>query len=375
METKNKKELGQFYTKNAEYILKNMIIDMPQDTCRNVFVDPFAGEKDLIKWISKSCRRKGMPVEAYDIDPKSDNVDQRDSLLNPPDISGKYIITNPPYRAKNKSKEKNVFEFYKTDDMYKASIKMIMGWDIEGQCYDDTKACKGGIVIVPVNFFSDRGYQLREDFMTRYKIISLNIFEETVFKDTTYTVCAFNFCRRINGELQRFRIRIYPDYLTNKEAKSRGYHMRPTLSKSNRFTIGYAFHNKIQNKSTKIKAGRLVRGKKLKDGWKTSRLYLRAIDTGSNDGRIKLSLRDNRFFGKISERTHATIIFSRKMLKEEEEIILGKFNEILEEYRNKYHSLFLTNFRNSTVNYARKRIDFKMAFDLISHIIKTELEK
>jgi len=370
-----KQNLGQFYTKNSEYILKNMITDMPETTCGRIFVDPFAGEKDLLKWISKSCRRKGMPIEAYDIDPKSEDVERRDSLLNPPDLKNKYVITNPPYRAKNKSKDKEIFECYKADDLYKASIKMIIGWDIEEQNYNDDKACDGGILIVPLNFFSDRSYQLREDFMTRYKVISLNIFEETVFKDTTYTVCAFNFCKMNKGSLQRFRVRIYPDYLVNKEVQNRGYHLRPTLSINNKFTIGYSLHQMIQNKSNKIKVARLVKDREIEPGWKISKLFLRAIDTGSNEGRIKLSFREDALYGKVSERTHATIILSEELTETEEKTIIEKFNEILEEYRLKYHSLFLTNFRNSTASYARKRIEFKMAFNLISHIIKIELKK
>ena len=56
--------------------------------------------------------------------------------------------------------------------------------------------------------------------------------------------------------------------------------------------------------------------------------------------------------------------------KKEQLIIINEFNRIIEHYRGKYNSLFLTNFRNSTKLYSRKRISFNVAYKLISYIIK-----
>jgi hypothetical protein len=47
----------------------------------------------------------------------------------------------------------------------------------------------------------------------------------------------------------------------------------------------------------------------------------------------------------------------------------------LNENREKYNSLFLTNFRNSTKAYSRKRISFDVAYKLISWIIEKELTR
>ncbi len=370
----SKKEYGQFFTKNKDYILRDMLDGMPSEVCETIFVDPFAGEGDLLEWISSICRKKNMLLEAYDIDPKLENVVLRDSLLNPINLKGKYVITNPPYLAKNKTKNKEIFEKYETDDLYKASIRMIMGYDFKDHGYDDNRGCSGGILIVPVNFFSDRDWKLRECFLRRYKILSLNIFEEKVFDDTTYTVCSFNFRKIKKNEEQKFKIRIYPGYLKDKEAQRRGYSLMPTLTEFYKYTVGYEFFRLIKDRSLCLRVGRLAEDTKL-DNWVVSRLYLRAIDTGAMDGRIGLSMRKEPFVGKISERTHATILLSEKFLIREQKAIVEKFNEILEDYRVKFHSLFLTNFRNSTSNYARKRIDFRMAFDLISHIAKKHLNK
>ena len=49
-----------------------------------------------------------------------------------------------------------------------------------------------------------------------------------------------------------------------------------------------------------------------------------------------------------------------------------KFNEKIESYRTKYNSLFLTNYRESSKNYSRKRISFDLAYNIISYLLRTE---
>jgi len=95
-----KKKLGQFYTTNYEYILQNMII--PDYVLDKIIIEPFAGNGDLIKFIDDSKYK----IECYDIDPKKDFIIKKDTLLEPPDYNDKYVITNPPYLARNKSTDK-----------------------------------------------------------------------------------------------------------------------------------------------------------------------------------------------------------------------------------------------------------------------------
>lgn len=56
-----KKELGQFYTKNYDYILQN--IKIPNNITN--IIEPFAGEGDLIKYINKFS--KNFNIEMYDL--------------------------------------------------------------------------------------------------------------------------------------------------------------------------------------------------------------------------------------------------------------------------------------------------------------------
>jgi tRNA1(Val) A37 N6-methylase TrmN6 len=123
----NKKTLGQFYTTNYEYILQGMFI--PQNI--HTIVEPFTGNGDLLKFIHKNEDiHKKYNIECYDIESKKDFIIQQDTLHNPPNYKDKYIITNPPYLAKNKSKNKTLYDKYNVNDLYKCFIKNI----IENTC-------------------------------------------------------------------------------------------------------------------------------------------------------------------------------------------------------------------------------------------------
>jgi site-specific DNA-adenine methylase len=109
----SKKQLGQFYTTNYEYILSNM--EIPEDT--KTIIEPFVGNGDLLKFIKNKCE-----IEMYDIDPKYPNTIKQDTLENPPDYTNKFVLTNPPYLARNKSKKKEIYNKYKCNDLYKCFI-------------------------------------------------------------------------------------------------------------------------------------------------------------------------------------------------------------------------------------------------------------
>lgn len=331
---KKKQELGQFYTTNSEYIIGNLTDVYPSDA---VIVDPFAGNWDLLDMVD------GYQIEAYDIDPQNSYTVRQDTLNNPPTYNNRWIITNPPYLAKNKCKDKRLYNKYDTDDLYKASLKSIIG-------------CSGGIIIIPINFFSSRDDSIRKEFLSKYKVKWLRVFEQQVFEDTSYTVCAFAFIRQDNSEQD-----ISVEFLPSKKI------MSANIKYKNGFIIGETFLNKLKRTKTKIRVGRLVKGKESKDY--ISSMYLRAVDTGAKDGRISLSISNTPFYAKHSDRAFATITLSKKISKEKQELIVEEFNRTLERYRKKYHSLFLTNFRNSTEAYARKRIEFSTAYNLIKYAI------
>ena len=171
----NKRIRGQFYTTNYEYILEGF--QQPPETARCV-IEPFAGKGDLLNWIKSDIR-----IEAYDIEPKRGDIIERDTLLNPPNYQDAWVLTNPPYLARNKNEDKAVYEKYETNDLYKCFLNTLIG-------------CSGGILIIPAGFFlspRDIDVRCRDNFMKNYKITKVKYFEEQVFEDTTTTVVAFTF--------------------------------------------------------------------------------------------------------------------------------------------------------------------------------------
>lgn len=67
-----KKEFGQFYTTNYEYILENIKIP---ETVFNI-IEPFVGKGDLLKFIQD---KQKYFIETYDIEPKYNEAVKRAS--------------------------------------------------------------------------------------------------------------------------------------------------------------------------------------------------------------------------------------------------------------------------------------------------------
>lgn len=330
-----KKSLGQFYTSNSEYMLGGMCSIIPNGS---VVVDPFAGNWDLLRLFENHL------CVGFDIDPKVTGTIKQDTLNNVPDYSGKWVVTNPPYLARNKCKDKTIYNKYNVSDLYKAAIKSIVG-------------CVGGILIVPINFLCDlRGTDVRSYFLSKYVIKELRIFEEQVFDDTSYTVCAFSFIRQDN-DTQTLMPVIYPEIKKTRKLK---------ICKTEGYVIGGVFYNRLMSSSAKVCIGRLIEGTDV-EGF-ISNIKVRAVDSGSYDKRIKLEIGEH-YYGKQSDRVFATLVFSEKVSLSEQYIIVEEFNKEIEKQRSIYHSLFLTNYRNSSQKYARKRISFRLVYDLVNYLV------
>ena len=107
-----KKQLGQFYTTNYSKILNGMYI--PNDITN--IIEPFAGNGDLLSF-QNIGNIGNYSLECYDIDPKHPRIIQQDTLLNPLNLNDKFVITNPPYLARNKCTSKILFDKYRTNDV------------------------------------------------------------------------------------------------------------------------------------------------------------------------------------------------------------------------------------------------------------------
>lgn len=330
--------VGQYYTTHYKYILDGLSI--PKSSHR--VVEPFAGKGDLLPFIY-ACTTSAR-VECFDIDPKHSDVVRRNTLVDPPSYSGAYVVTNPPYLARNKSPDKSLFDVYKVNDLYKCFIRQLI-----------TDECEGGVLIVPLNFWCSirtLDVSLRRDFVRTFHIIRINVFEHPVFDDTTYTVCAFQFCLKKTPTPCTLHIIMYP-------SKNE---LQTTLTDSNNYTIGGEMYKLTGSK--KYKVGRLT--SKNVHEIVPSHIKVKCIDDNGTS-RIRAMYSDTPYIEDTS-RTYATIVITPSISIKKQKHMVNLFNSFVEQYRKKYYSLFLTNYREG----ARKRISFELVYSIIGYLLESE---
>lgn len=315
-------EKTQHFTTEYKKILKN--INFFPDKA----IDPFAGNCDLRNYSPDT------QWEFYDLVPTSAEVIQNDSLLNPIDYTDKSVITNPPYLAKNKTKEfADTFKKYDTDDLYKAAMLSLIG-------------CKNGILIIPINFFTDEATEeIRKKFLSIYKVSYVNVFDKPVFKNTTYNVCSFYFEQGETTEVEFYNVD------TDK-------HLHTELKKEYGYRLGGEFYNSFS--STKKRFSRVRTGNEKY----ITKIFLEALDTRKK--KISLSIVDEVFIGKNTDRVYATLVADKELNLETQQMIVDKFNSFLNQNREEYMNLILTNYRD----FGRKRICFDDVFKLCTKFLE-----
>jgi hypothetical protein len=337
-----KKALGQFYTTRVGYILDGF--DRPPPGTR--IVEPFAGAGDLIDWLGTEA---GYAVHAFDIDPKRPEVLQRDTLADPPCYADAWVLTNPPYLARNKSGPKDIYDQYETNDLYKCFIRSLVH-----------QGCLGGILIIPAGFFfssRDVDARVRDEFLRMFRLTRVRYFEETVFDDTATTVVAVAFQQS-------------PDRLSDQDVPWELFPGRVKktfpMEARHKWIVGGAIHDLPGPAGVSVR--RHVEGQELRPGETQTFMTLNALDSGRQKGRIALEYRKDYVYpAKECSRTWATLRITGRVLSEREQIeVCRRFNEFLEARRSDTWSLFLPQFRESK-EYARKRIPFELAYKMVLH--------
>lgn len=367
-----KKQLGQFFTKDSSYILKGLEKYIKEKKA----TDPFAGAGDLINWARNNGARSfiGFDIDNRYIDERS--VFKNDSLSKPKKYE--FIITNPPYLNVNKASKEikdNYFKDSNFEDLYHLSLNSIMD------------SCEG-IVIVPINFLSaQNSKKIREVFFSKFKIVEMNYFKQQVFPDTTYNVVAFYYKKKKNQLEDEFSIEthIYPE----------GKVINIKLCKKHDWAIGGEILKKIKNQKNLLGVKRLTEkdleeqkgNMKIEAAYnhvKTRRKFeisreaydliqsniilLKAIDSGSEDGKIALeNIRDYEvdcLVSKESSRHMIYLTFEKGLSIEEQKKIIELFNKEINRLRENHLSLFLTNYRDKD----RKRIGFDFVYKFINYL-------
>lgn len=372
LEYKNKKrELGQFFTTNVNYILSGF----EKFVYNKNVSDPFCGNKDLLKW---ALNNNAKSIKGYDID--NNYIDNKisflnDSIKNP--LSYDFVLTNPPYLYKSKTNS-DIFKNTENTDLYQLSLEKIMN-------------SNEGIVIVPINFLSaENAKYIRIKFFEKFEIKYCKYFTQQVFSDTTYNVIVFYYSKKLISNIrQNFVLNIQPLNINRKI----------TIYKKYNWQIGGEFLNIVNSQKNILEIKRLLITdindgnneinvavnhlkdiKKIKVDLKSLHLIksniilLKAIDTGSNNG--KICLEDIRTYNLdcllslLTSRNQIFLIFKNQIEIKEQEQIIKLFNDELNKKREEYFSLFMTNFRDNN----RKRISFDFAYKFINYIYFTKIK-
>lgn len=111
-------------------------------------------------------------------------------------------------------------------------------------------------------------------------------------------------------------------------------------------------------------------------------LYIRTVDSGSMNGRVGLGVINEDFkvqgiyVSGNTYRTHPIHIFLEPEISLEDQVLLRKyFNHLLEHFRKKLDSEFLTTYKYSKANYTRKYLGLTQTRKLIETFPILEMEE
>ncbi|MBY8980532.1 MAG: SAM-dependent DNA methyltransferase [Candidatus Lokiarchaeota archaeon] len=381
------------YAGEGNLILPILKEIQPED--RETFFKEHIFLADVHEEMVKKCMSN---AESYGISNEiaSANIKLRDNLESFPQILKRkkhpiFHITNPPYLylgyIKKHKETQNYLDYFKNDnegyqDLYQ--IAMI----------NDLRNKIGNLIyVIPSNFLfgASVSNKVRRDFLKYYRITKMIIFETSVFEFTGTNICISFFNRKthLNDEIQSFKAIKFKNKNT---FLNREYHLTPKYkyragSEFDEFLEEFTAHNSLkisyylQNDEVLKNSGPieisvidankyennhyrkliLKVNKNLQEKLHRNILYVRTVDTGSVDGRAGLGIIKEHFgvngiyVSGNTYRTHPIQIFLNPELSFNDQLLLRNyFNIILEHFREKLDSEFLTTYKYSNANYTRK---------------------
>ena len=260
------------------------------------------------------------------------------------------------------------------------------------------------IYVIPTNFLygASVSNKFRLDFLKHYKITKMIIFETSMFEFTGTNICISFFKRKSisKDDPQSFK---GLKFKNKNEFVEREYFLKPKYkyragSEFEEFIEENRFHNPLKvsyylqkeevlnnpgpveikvidaNRYENNQYKKLIINvsDKLEKKLINNILYTRTVDTGSIDGRAGLGIIkehfgvDGIFVSGNTYRTHPIQIFLEPELTYKDQILLRNyFNTILEHFREKLDSEFLTTYKYSKADYTRKYLGLTQVRGLI----------
>ncbi|MFX1240187.1 MAG: N-6 DNA methylase [Promethearchaeota archaeon] len=344
----------------------------------------------------------GIPPEIAE-----ENIQLRDNLESFPKFlkSSKFPlfhITNPPYLylgyiRKHKETQKHLTLFKGKNNGYQDLYQIAMINDLRNEI-------ENIIYIIPSNFLfgASVSNKFRKDFLNYYKISKMIIFEIKIFEYTGTNICIGFFKRKgepksekveFNGvKIRKQNDVIEKRYILKPEFKYRAgfefeeflkrYYAQKPLNVNYYLLRDKVMRNQGKNEIIAIDANNYQNSEykrlilHVNDNFKkkimSNILYVRTVDTGSYNGRVGLGIIaedfkvDGIYVSGNTYRTHPIQLFIEpEMILNDQKLLKDYFNFILEAFRAKLDSEFLTTYKYSDADYTRKYLGLTQARKLI----------
>lgn len=322
MEEKNKKKLGQYFTKKDLW-LKPHIIDFIKNTKCKIAYDPYAGNGDLLRISSVYGISE---VRGLDID-KNLKWEINDSLIKIPHIDNAIIITNPPYLTKYSASRKhleiNPSYFKEHTDLYQLALDKML----EAQDYV--------VAIVPETYINSKYFEKNLS-----RVYSVTILTENPFDDTENPICIVCFDNIIKIPPE---IKVYAD---DEYLNDYSYFKELRLTPKNKYSIRF----NVQN----------------------GKIALRAVDLTTDNKKIQFYEKSdlNYDLNKIGSSSRLITLIDLDCGDIDIKQLVLECNRLLEDYRNKTKDVTLSPFKGNTKNgKRRRRLDYKTARCIIEMAI------
>ncbi|MFW9988451.1 MAG: N-6 DNA methylase [Candidatus Odinarchaeota archaeon] len=359
-------------------------------------------QPEMVRKCIKNAEKHGIPSKIAKM-----NIQLRNNLHSFPEFMNRvhfplFHITNPPYLylgyiRKHSETQKYLELFQGRNEGYQDLYQIAMMNDLR-------KGIENLIYIIPSNFLygASVSNKFRKDFLKYYNIEKMTIFETKIFEFTGTNICIGFFIRKdipkvenvkFDGiKIKKKNVIFEKRYILKPEFKFRAgsefdeflkeYYTQIPLKVSYYLLNTDVANNEGNNEIEVIDANNYQNNeyKKeilhindlLKKKIECNILYVRTVDTGSYTGRVGLGLISENFgvngiyVSGNTYRTHPIQLFLEPTINKEDQILLKNyFNFILEIFRKKLDSEFLTTYKYSNAEYTRKYLGLTQVRSLI----------
>jgi len=362
----------------------------------------FDVQPEMVEKCRSNTVSYGIPLEIA-----KNNITIRDNLNSfPVFLKNKMLpifhITNPPYLylgyiRKHEETKIHLKHFEGKNKGYQDLYQIAMINDLRNNV-------ENIIYIIPTNFIFGAAVsnKFRKDFLKYYNILKMYIFETKIFEFTGTNICIsfFRMKKMPKTEEQEFKGLKFK----NKDKKlERRYHLIPRYkyrggSEFNKFVqeniapsplkvIYYIQRDEIQKNSGGLPVKVIDTSNYISNDYQrielkvnnayhkritSNILYVRTVDTGTYEGRAGLGIIREDFDVEgvyVSGNTYRTspihIILEPEISKDDQILLKDYFNFILEFFRKKLDSEFLTTYKYSKAEYTRKYLGLTQVREII----------